>query len=78
MNARVSLEQDLAALEAHYQGLIADAKHIREHVRHCEYSDPRTVEGFDRLLCALGIYDKVTQVEDITQPAGEMAATTGD
>lgn len=71
-------ETERLAFEERYQKLVDDAKHIREHLRHCEYSDQRAVDGFDEILKALGIHDRVVAKDGITQPAAEMAATTGD
>lgn len=74
MNGPLSMsEAELLALEARHDQFIRDGRHIREHLRHCEFSDQQSVDGFDAMLAYIGILDEVKASPDITQPQAEMA-----
>lgn len=71
-----SFESDLAAMESRYKGLIQDAKRVREHLTHCDvYGDQPTLDGFDRILMALGIHNEVTKPEPIPEQPKDFALT---
>lgn len=61
-------EAELLALEARHDQFIKDGRHIREHLRHCEYSDQQALEGFDAMLAYIGVLDEVKNPQPITQP----------
>lgn len=57
------MNPEVEALALYYEGLIEDAKQVRETLKHVEGSSLKDLEQFDRLILALGIFDKVVQVK---------------
>ena len=51
------------AYSQYYLGLIEDAKQAREAIKHSSNGFMEALESFDRLILALGIFDRVVQVK---------------
>jgi hypothetical protein len=71
---------ELQAMTEYYNGLIEDAKETREAIRHSSNGSMKTLEAFDRLLLALGIFDRVVEQDDKTRKFqwAEMAVPVED
>ena len=46
-------------MEGRLDELTVAARRVREHLTHCEHSDQQSIDGFDEILKALGIFDRI-------------------